>query len=82
MNKESYIRICVYKTIYINLKISRIILCNLFYGYICMCVHTHTCGDSAPTPQGIFGSRCLEAFLVVLGGGEESGERVVGAVGF
>ena len=51
-----------------------------------MFVYTHThmyaSGDSAPTPQGIFGGRCLEAFLVVLGGGEESGERVVGAVGF
>ena len=62
----------------------RIILCNLFYGYICMCTHTHTHtrGDSAPNTQGIFGGRCLEAFLVILEGGEESGERVVGAVGF
>ena len=71
MNKESYIRIPAYKTIYINLKIFRIILSNLFYGYIYVCVyththtHTHTCGDAAPTPQGKFGGRCLEAFVVV-----------------
>ena len=42
MNKESYIRIPAYKTIYINLKIFRIILSNLFYGYIYVCVYTHT----------------------------------------
>ena len=92
MNKESYIRICIYKSIYINLKIFRIVYYVTYFMdiYMCVCIHTHrhththmyASGDSAPTPQGIFGGRCLEAFLVVLGGGEESGERVVGAVGF
>ena len=94
MNKESYVRICIYKSIYINLKIFRIVYYVTYfmdiYIYVFVYTHTHThththtsaSGDSAPTPQGIFGSRCLEAFLVVLPGGEESGEKVVGAVGF